>query len=89
MQPWLASIRNRCSEEGREQHHVGEGDEQQTLRWSAQWEGDGAHHGRIQSDVTNADRIVLWAHNAKKQDVRRAAEDAAERLEEHEEAGQR
>lgn len=33
--------------------------------------------------LTNADGIVLWAHNAKKSDVRRAAEDIAERLEEH------
>ena len=33
--------------------------------------------------LTNADGIVLWAHNAKKPDVRRAAEDVAERLEEH------
>jgi len=33
--------------------------------------------------LTNADGIVLWAHNAKKSDARRAAEDAAERLEEH------
>lgn len=33
--------------------------------------------------MTNADGIVVWAHNAKKSDVRRAAEDAAERLEEH------
>jgi len=33
--------------------------------------------------LTNTDGIVLWAHNAKKSDVRRAAEDVAERLEEH------
>ena len=33
--------------------------------------------------MTNADGLVLWAHNSKKPDVRRAAEDVAERLEEH------
>ena len=33
--------------------------------------------------MTNSDGIVLFAHNAKKSDVRRAAEDVAERLEEH------
>ena len=33
--------------------------------------------------LTNADGVVLWAHNSKKSDVRRAAEDVAERLEEH------
>jgi hypothetical protein len=33
--------------------------------------------------LTNSDGLVLWAHNSKKPDVRRAAEDAAERLEEH------
>jgi hypothetical protein len=33
--------------------------------------------------LTNADGIVLWAHNSKKGDIRRAAEDVAERLEEH------
>ena len=33
--------------------------------------------------LTNSDGLLLWAHNAKKSDVRRAAEDVAERLQEH------
>jgi hypothetical protein len=33
--------------------------------------------------LTNADGLLLWAHNARKSDIRRAAEDVAERLEEH------
>ena len=33
--------------------------------------------------LTNADGLLLWAHNSKKSDIRRAAEDVAERLEEH------
>src|SRR5688572_18549031 len=33
--------------------------------------------------LTNRDGLLLWAHNSKKADVRRAAEDVAERLEEH------
>jgi len=33
--------------------------------------------------LTNTDGVLLWAHNSKKSDIRRAAEDVAERLEEH------
>lgn len=33
--------------------------------------------------LTNGDGLLLWAHNAKKSDIRRAAEDVAERLGEH------
>ena len=33
--------------------------------------------------MTNTDGLLLWAHNSKKSDIRRAAEDVAERLEEH------
>jgi hypothetical protein len=33
--------------------------------------------------LTNGDGLLLWAHNSKKGDIRRAAEDVAERLEEH------
>jgi hypothetical protein len=33
--------------------------------------------------LTNTDGLLLWAHNSKKSDIRRAAEDVAERLEEH------
>ena len=33
--------------------------------------------------LTNADGIVLFAHNAKKGDVRRAAEDVANKLKDH------
>ena len=33
--------------------------------------------------LTNSDGLLLWAHNSKKGDIRRAAEDVAERLEEH------
>jgi hypothetical protein len=33
--------------------------------------------------LTDTDGLLLWAHNSKKGDVRRAAEDVAERLEEH------
>ena len=33
--------------------------------------------------LTNMDGMLLWAHNSKRPDIRRAAEDVAERLEEH------
>jgi hypothetical protein len=33
--------------------------------------------------LTNTDGLLLWAHNSKKADIRRAAEDVAERLGEH------
>lgn len=33
--------------------------------------------------LTNRDGLLLWAHNSKKSDIRRAAEDVAERLAEH------